>query len=116
MGWFAEVKYPVSKAFGFDVNIGKHMFNRTIKDGKLVDVKLMAFYYTSLITDNVSRLKLENFERRVSELAREHNKNESSKVHLMIHGTTAAGAEIQRGFMDTMRLVFGCESFHIVLM
>lgn len=71
----------------------------------------MAFYYTSLITDEISRLKLENFEKFVSEMAQEHNKNASSKVNLMVHGTTSAGSEIQRGFKDNMKLIIGCKSY-----
>lgn len=71
---------------------------------------MMAFYYTSLITNDTSRLKLELFENRVNELAREHNKNESKLVHLTIHGTNTAGNEIQRGFQDTMKLTVGCKS------
>lgn len=105
------MKYPVSNAIGYDVNIGKHIFNRTIKNGKLVGAKLMAFYYTSLITDEISRLKLENFGRVVCEMAEKHNKNQTSRVNLLVHGTTAAASEVQRGFMNTMKLTVGCELF-----
>jgi hypothetical protein len=94
----------------YDVNIGKHVFERNITNGKLVGAKMLAFYYTSLITDDISRLKLENFENRANEMAREHNMNGSNLVHLTIHGTNTAGSEIQRGFKDTMKLTIGCKS------
>ncbi|KAI6191206.1 SSD domain-containing protein [Aphelenchoides bicaudatus] len=108
--WFADFRYPVSKAMGFDVNIGKHVFERNITNGKLAGAKMLAFYYTSLITDDVSRLRLENFERRINEMAQEHNQNASKLVHLTIHGTNTAGAEIQRGFKDIMKLTIGSVS------
>lgn len=105
--------YPVSKALGYDVNIGKHIFERSTTNGSLTGAKMMVFYYTSLIKDEKSKLQLETFERRVSEMAKEHNRNNSKLVHLRIHGTNTAGHEIRRGLKDTMKLIIGCESFRI---
>jgi hypothetical protein len=94
---------------GYDLNIGKHVFERNITNGHLVGAKKLAFYYTSLITDDVSRQKLETFEKIANKMAREHNKNGSKKTHLTVHGSNTVGAEIQRGFKDTMKLTVGCK-------
>jgi hypothetical protein len=73
----------------------------------------MAFYYTSLITDEISRLKLVNFGDEVAKLVSEHNNNSSSRIHLILHGTTVAGAEVQRSASETMKLSVGCKSLFL---
>ncbi|KAI6174031.1 hypothetical protein M3Y98_01146000 [Aphelenchoides besseyi] len=109
--FFATLKYPVSEVLGFDVNIGKHVYHRNISEkGILQGAKMLAFFYTALITDETSRDQLQFFERSVTELAQLHNVNSSRLVNLTVHGTNTVGEEIKKGVQETMLIVFGCES------
>ncbi|CAD5235694.1 unnamed protein product [Bursaphelenchus xylophilus] len=101
--FFAEIKWPVSKVMGYNVNIGKHFFNRTVdnRTGELVGAEILAFYYTAMQTDQLSTNKLRVFEQEVKRLAKRINKDPESPIEIVVHGTNIVGDQIKGGVVKT---------------
>ncbi|KAE9553461.1 hypothetical protein FO519_003333 [Halicephalobus sp. NKZ332] len=100
--------YPNFEVFGYDVSIGKFIFMRNMsKDGTLLGSKLMAMYFTVFVENEETKIQLEELDRKVIELAKAHNENPERKINVILHGNYPVQLEVQRGFKETMPLIFG---------
>ncbi|CAD5228664.1 unnamed protein product [Bursaphelenchus okinawaensis] len=101
--FFATIRWPVSQIMGYNVNIGKHFFNRTVNPttGELEKADILALYYTAMQSDHQSTEKLRVFEREVARLAEIINNNNGSSITLVVHGTNTVGEQIKTGFEHT---------------
>uniref|UniRef100_A0A915DBU9 Uncharacterized protein n=1 Tax=Ditylenchus dipsaci TaxID=166011 RepID=A0A915DBU9_9BILA len=57
----------VSQVFSYDLNIAKHIFNRTYsnKTGELIGSKFMAYYFTVFVSSDLRKKQVELFEKEV---------------------------------------------------
>ncbi|KAI3415890.1 hypothetical protein GPALN_005454 [Globodera pallida] len=99
-----EMQYPVSRVLSYDVNIGKHVFNRTVDSkGELVGAQYIAFYFTSFSRELLREKELELFEQAVEREAARHNAQKDKRVELVAHGSNAVSSEMTRGVLDAGR-------------
>lgn len=58
------MQYPVSSVLTYNINIGKHVFNRTYdKLGNLVKAKFIVFYFTILLNSRKRQIQATEFEK-----------------------------------------------------
>ncbi|KAH7719810.1 patched family protein [Aphelenchoides avenae] len=101
----ATRRYPASEVLSFKVNIGKHVFNRTVDErGELTGAKIMAFYLTAFVENGTTPEKLRHFEEIVSNISSVHNADPRRKVELLVHGTHTAAREIRFGMEEAILL------------
>ncbi|KAL3072549.1 hypothetical protein niasHS_017523 [Heterodera schachtii] len=96
-----QMRYPVSRVFGYDVNIGKHVFDRTVdENGELIGAKFVAFYFASFSREEHREKELEVFEQTVEREAEKHNARKDRRVELIAHGSNTVAKEMARGVLN----------------
>lgn len=68
------MRYPVSSVFTYDINIGKHVFNRTYdnKTEDLVGASYIAYYFTVFLSSGLRKIQVNEFETIVSKFVFEN--------------------------------------------
>ena len=63
--WLATMEYPVSQVLFYDLNIGKHVFERSYdnKTGHLIGAKFMAYYFTIFMETPLIERQIAHFEK-----------------------------------------------------
>uniref|UniRef100_A0AC34QNY4 SSD domain-containing protein n=1 Tax=Panagrolaimus sp. JU765 TaxID=591449 RepID=A0AC34QNY4_9BILA len=99
--------YPNFKILAFDVNVGKFIFERSFdKDGSLAGSKLMVFYFTVFVDSAERKNQLDELDKQAIEVVKTHNSNPNRTVDIVLHGNYPVQLEVQRGFEESMPLVF----------
>ncbi|VDM96887.1 unnamed protein product [Thelazia callipaeda] len=95
---FFKIHYPLSTAGPYKVNIGKHLFNRTINEkGVVISVGTVAMYFTTFVTSKIKQKQLNVFEEQVLSEVRNHNSKSNSSLELVLYGAHTVGGEVRRG-------------------
>ncbi|CAK5036840.1 unnamed protein product [Meloidogyne enterolobii] len=96
-----KFSYPISKVLGYDVNIGKHIFNRSINEkGEIINATMVALYFSTFINDNSTKLFLNKFEEKVAEEAEIFNNLNKNNIKIIVHGSNVVQKEIERGIIN----------------
>ncbi|VDK79147.1 unnamed protein product [Litomosoides sigmodontis] len=104
---FFKIVYPLSTAGPYEVNIGRHLFNRTIDEqGIVVGVGTVAIYFTTFVTDSTKQKQLDIFEEQVSREVLNHNRNPNNVVTFVLHGAHTVNSEIRRGIQLVLPYYF----------
>lgn len=113
------MEYPVSRVLAYDINIGKHVFQRSYdnKTGHLTAAKFIAYYFTVFIETPLIKLQIENFENTIAKLVIEHNANSKNLVELLNHGSYSVTNDLQKGLKEWLQYVLlGNFCFKIILL
>lgn len=115
------MEYPVSRILSYDLNIGKHVFQRQYinNNTNLINgAKFIAYYFTVFMETPLIERQIAHFENEISKynfdilikiliirLIIKHNANSSMLVELINHGSFTVTNEMKRGINEWMRLL-----------
>ncbi|CEF68775.1 Patched family-containing protein [Strongyloides ratti] len=110
------IYYPTSKMLGFDVNIGKHFFERTYdsKD-EMIGANISALYFTTMVTSIEKRKLLNILEENVLKVVEEFNKNPERKFNLVCIGTARVGMDVKEGLLHVSKFYLTGICLYIVV-
>uniref|UniRef100_A0A0N4Z682 SSD domain-containing protein n=1 Tax=Parastrongyloides trichosuri TaxID=131310 RepID=A0A0N4Z682_PARTI len=94
------IYYPTSKMLGFEVNIGKHFFDRTYDaNNEMIGANISALYFTTMVTSSEKRKLLNIFEENVLKEVETFNSNPDRKFNLVCIGTARVGTDVKTGLI-----------------
>uniref|UniRef100_A0A914LXA6 SSD domain-containing protein n=1 Tax=Meloidogyne incognita TaxID=6306 RepID=A0A914LXA6_MELIC len=103
-----KFSYPISKVLVYDVNIGKHIFNRSINEkGEIINATMIALYFSTFINGNSTKLFLNKFEEKVQKEAEIFN-NLNKNIKIIVHGSNVVQKEIERGIINDGKIAVIC--------
>uniref|UniRef100_A0A0N5B8B0 SSD domain-containing protein n=1 Tax=Strongyloides papillosus TaxID=174720 RepID=A0A0N5B8B0_STREA len=99
------IYYPTSKMLGFDINIGKHFFERTYdSNNEMIGANISALYFTTMVTSIEKRTLLNILEENVLKEVEEFNKNPKRKFNLICINTARVGIDVKEGLIHVGKL------------
>uniref|UniRef100_A0AC35UC65 Transmembrane protein n=1 Tax=Rhabditophanes sp. KR3021 TaxID=114890 RepID=A0AC35UC65_9BILA len=101
------INYPTTSLFGYNINIGKHLFERSYDERKsMIGANISALYYTTMVTSPRKKALLLSFEEQVIRLVTEHNSNQSRDFDLVCIGEARVAVNFSIFFLLTPLLVY----------
>uniref|UniRef100_A0A0K0DVT1 SSD domain-containing protein n=2 Tax=Strongyloides stercoralis TaxID=6248 RepID=A0A0K0DVT1_STRER len=99
------IYYPTSKMLGFDVNIGKHFFERTYDSkNEMIGANISALYFTTMVTSLEKRKLLNILENNVIKAVENFNKNPERKFNLVCISAARVGIDVKEGLIHVSKL------------